>query len=65
GSFVMVFSDSGMPYDPLSAAAPDILLPAQEREIGGLGLFLVKKLMDSVTYRYEDGRNILTVEKRI
>ena len=57
------FSDSGMPYNPLSKTDPDTSLPADEREIGGLGIFMVKNMMDSVRYRYENGKNILTIEK--
>ena len=44
---------------------PDVSLPASEREIGGLGIYLVKKSMDDVTYRYEDGKNILTLKKKL
>jgi len=57
------FEDSGIAYDPLSAETPDITLPVEEREIGGLGLFVVKNLMDSVVYRREDGKNFLTIKK--
>ena len=61
----MVFEDEGMPFDPLAKADPDVSLPAMQRQIGGLGIFLVKKTMDEVTYRRENGRNILTVRKRL
>ena len=57
------FKDTGTPYDPLGKPDPDITLSAEDREIGGLGIFMVKKLMDSVEYRYEDGWNILTMSK--
>ncbi len=57
--------DSGMPYDPLARADPDITLPAEQRDIGGLGIYMVKKSMDSVAYEYRDGRNVLRIEKRI
>ena len=57
------FEDSGAPYNPLTAPAPDISLPAQKREIGGLGIFMVKNIMDSVEYRREGNKNILTVKK--
>jgi len=57
------FEDAGTAYDPLSAEKPDISIPAEEREIGGLGIFMVKSIMDSVEYRREDGKNILTVRK--
>ena len=58
-------SDRGIPFDPLQKADPDITLSAEEREIGGLGIFITKKTMDSVTYAYENGENILTMVKRI
>lgn len=57
------FSDTGRPFDPLGKADPDVTLAAEERGIGGLGLFMVKKMMDNVTYSHVDGRNILTVSK--
>jgi anti-sigma regulatory factor (Ser/Thr protein kinase) len=57
------FEDSGAPYNPLTAPAPDISLPAEEREIGGLGIFMVKNIMDSVEYRREGNKNILTIKK--
>ena len=61
---IIEFEDSGTPYDPLAKEDPDISLSAQDREIGGLGLFMVKKLMDSVEYRREENRNILIIKKR-
>ncbi|MCL2088423.1 MAG: ATP-binding protein [Oscillospiraceae bacterium] len=57
------FEDSGVQYNPLAQEDPDITLSAEEREIGGLGVFLVKKIMDSVEYRREGERNVLTVRK--
>ena len=65
GEFVMTFIDEGVPYDPLAKPDPDTTLSASERQIGGLGIFLVKKIMDSVTYKYEDGKNILTISKKL
>ena len=59
----ITFKDSGTPYDPLAKDDPDVTLSAQERQIGGLGIFLVKKMMDDVIYRYENGQNILTIKK--
>lgn len=59
----ITFIDSGIPYNPLDKADPDISLPAEERQIGGLGIFLTKKLMDGLTYAYENGQNILTMKK--
>lgn len=62
---VITFKDRGLPYDPLKKPDPDVTLSAEERDIGGLGIFLVKKSMDEITYRYENGQNILTVKKSI
>ena len=59
------FLDSGIPFDPLSQAAPDINAPAEARTVGGLGIYLVRKTMDRVDYRYADGKNILTIQKCI
>ena len=59
----IVFQDSGRPFDPTQSADPDVTLPAEEREIGGLGIFMTKKLMDLVKYEYRDEKNILTLEK--
>ena len=61
----IVFRDRGVPYNPLEKTDPDITLSAEEREIGGLGIYMVKQSMDKVEYRYEDGYNILTIEKNI
>ena len=59
------FADRGIPFDPLSREDPDVTLPAEEREPGGLGIFMVKKMMDAVEYHREDGCNVLTVRKKI
>lgn len=64
-SVVITFIDGGMPYDPLTAAEPDTTLPAEERPLGGLGIFMVRKTMDEITYRYENGRNILSIRKNL
>jgi anti-sigma regulatory factor (Ser/Thr protein kinase) len=64
-SVVITFIDGGVPYDPLSAADPDTTLSAEERAIGGLGIFMVRKSMDDVSYRYENGRNILSIRKTL
>ena len=58
-------ADKGIPFDPLKKPEPDITLSAEEREIGGLGIFITKKTMDQVTYAYENGENILTMTKKI
>lgn len=59
------FLDGGRPYNPLNKQDPDITLAAEVREIGGLGIFMVKKSMDSIEYEYADGKNILTIKKSI
>ena len=59
------FSDEGIPYNPLTKADPDITLSAEERKIGGLGIFMVKKTMDDIRYKYEDGQNVLTICKKL
>ena len=61
----ITFIDNGVPYDPLAKADPDTTLSAEEREIGGLGIYMVKKSMDDITYEYKDGQNILTIKKKI
>ena len=58
----ITFVDNGVPYDPLAKADPDITLSAEQRDIGGLGIFLVKKNMDDVSYEYVNGSNILTLK---
>lgn len=60
---VITFTDGGVPFDPLEMKAPDTSLSAGQRKIGGLGIFMVRKLMDEVSYKYEGGRNVLTVKK--
>ena len=54
-----------MPYNPLAQEDPDVTLSAEEREIGGLGIFMTKKMMDDVWYEYKDGSNILHIKKNI
>ncbi len=60
----MQFIDSGKPFDPLAKEDPDITLSVEERKIGGLGIFMVKKTMDDVAYEFKDGKNMLTVVKK-
>lgn len=62
---VITFIDNGVPYDPLAKEDPDITLSAEERGIGGLGIYMVKKSMDDVSYEYRDGKNILRIKKNI
>ena len=59
----ITFLDHGKPYDPLAKEDPDVTLSAEERDIGGLGIFMTKKSMDNIRYEYKDGQNILTIEK--
>lgn len=65
GQVRIVFMDHGIPYDPLAREDPDITLPPEERGIGGLGIFMVKKSVDDIKYEYKDGQNILTIIKEI
>ena len=62
---VITFIDSGAPYDPLKKPGPDVTLPMEKRAIGGLGVFMAKKLMDELIYEYRNGQNILTMKKNI
>lgn len=57
------FEDNGVPYNPLEKLDPDITASAEEREIGGLGIFMVKKIMDAVEYQHIDNKNLLIVRK--
>lgn len=62
---VITFIDDGKPYDPLARADPDVTLSAEEREIGGLGIYMVKKSMDDISYEYKEGKNILKIRKEL
>ncbi|MBS1316937.1 MAG: ATP-binding protein [Lachnospiraceae bacterium] len=62
---IITFEDDGIPYNPLLKEDPDITLSAEERKIGGLGIYIVKKSMDQVEYHYQNGKNILTIRKDI
>lgn len=59
-----VISDNGKPFDPTTKEEVDTTLPVEKRRIGGLGIFLVRKMMDNVKYEYKDGQNILTLRKK-
>lgn len=59
------FIDFGTPYNPLKKEDPDITLSAEGRKAGGLGIWMAKKMMDQISYQYEDEKNILTLKKRI
>ena len=62
---VITFIDKGVPYDPLKKEDPNTKLPIEEREEGGLGIYMVKKTMDDITYEYVDGQNILKIKKNL
>ncbi len=64
-SVVVSFIDHGVPYDPLAREDPNVGLALEEREIGGLGIYMVKKSMDEITYEYREGQNILRIRKEI
>lgn len=61
----ITFKDSGIPFDPTAKADPDVTLSAQERQIGGLGIYMAKKGTDEMKYEYKDGQNILSISKRL
>lgn len=65
GLLELAFIDSGKPFNPLEKPDPDLTLSAEEREIGGLGIFLTKKFMDSVEYEFADGKNCLKIKKKL
>ncbi len=62
---VVTFIDRGVPYDPLAKEDPNTALSAEERGIGGLGIYMVKKTMDGIAYEYKDGQNILRITKNL
>ena len=64
-SVVITFIDQGVPFDPLKNEDPDTGLSAEERDVGGLGIFMVKKSMDEISYVYRDGKNILSIRKQL
>ena len=61
----ITFEDSGKPYNPLMRSDPDITLDAEKRKVGGLGVFIVKQVMDDCDYKFENSKNIFTVKKRL
>ena len=66
GSAITIgFRDGGVEFNPLAKEDPDVNAPLEERKIGGLGIFLCKQMMDSVTYHYENGTNFFTMSKKI
>ena len=62
---ILTFIDKGKPFDPLAKEDPDVTLAVEDRQIGGLGIFMVKKSMDNISYEYKEGRNILTLKKKL
>lgn len=64
-SVILTFIDQGIPFNPLQTVDPDTSLSADERDIGGLGIYMVKKSMDEITYEYKNGQNILRIRKDI
>lgn len=65
GNLVITLKDGGRPFNPLEHEAPDLSLPAEERPVGGLGIFLTRRMTDAVSYTYADGCNILTLTKHL
>lgn len=61
---IITFEDNGIPYNPLKSEDPDISLPVEKRSVGGLGIFMVKHIADSMDYKYNDGKNILKIKKK-
>jgi anti-sigma regulatory factor (Ser/Thr protein kinase) len=62
-AMTITFIDNGVKFNPLEKSDPDISVSSEEREIGGLGIFITKKIMDEVLYKYQDGYNMLTIKK--
>lgn len=62
---IITFIDGGIPYDPPKADDPDITLSAEDRPLGGLGIYMVKKSMDAIIYEHRDGKNILSIKKTL
>ena len=64
-NLIFVLTDSGKEFDPTKVPDADVTLSAEEREIGGLGIYMVKKSIDDITYEYKDGQNILAIKKHL
>lgn len=62
-SVQLIFKDSGQPFDPLENPDPNVRIPPSRKKVGGLGIYMTKKMMDSVEYRFDNGENILTITK--
>jgi serine/threonine-protein kinase RsbW len=63
GKFMVRIRDNGIPFNPLERPNPNLEIPVEQREVGGLGIFLIRQIMDQVTYKRDSGRNILTLLK--
>ncbi len=59
----LIFADNGVQYNPLEKKDPDLDASVDERQIGGLGIYMVKNMVDKITYEYIDGKNVLTIDK--
>ena len=64
-NLIFVLTDSGKEFDPTKVPDADVTLSAEEREIGGLGIFLIRQIMDMVEYQRIDGKNVLTMQKQL
>ena len=65
GSIVLVLTDTGKEFDPTAAPEADVTLSAEDRQIGGLGIFLIRQIMNEVKYERIEGKNVLTLEKKL
>ena len=65
GVMELTLIDGGIPFDPLAKPDPDVTLLAEERQIGGLGIYMVKQKMDDIKYERKDGKNVLTIRKKL
>jgi serine/threonine-protein kinase RsbW len=65
GTFRVDFVDNGVPFNPLEAAAPDLQAELENRQVGGLGIFLIRRLLDEVHYNRREGRNVLTLAVKL
>lgn len=65
GMFSVTFRDAGAPFDPTAVGAPKLTSDTGQRQVGGLGIYLAKQMTDEIVYEYRDGKNVLTMRKRI
>ena len=65
GALRLIFCDNGKPYNPLDAKEPDVTSSAEDRAVGGLGIFIVRKIVDRMEYMYKDGQNVLTLTMKM